>query len=130
MTEVNLISTDYSRSYIKTLLRAYGQKDRRKFPGVKTIDYEGFLELFVKQEGKCFWTGRQMELPLNDGRRKPSQVSVDRLDNDRPHTLDNCVLVCQSINLMRSNYSMDDWLSFASNLGILSEEARVYFYGA
>ena len=44
---------------------------------------------------------------LAGGDITPLQVSLERLDNTKPHTPDNVILVCYFANLARSQWNLD-----------------------
>lgn len=64
-------------------------------------------EIFKKQNGKDYFTG----LPLIPTTIPffPFKPSMDRLDNSKPHTIDNCVLVCLAGNYGRNNNTIDEY---------------------
>ncbi len=65
-------------------------------------------QLYEKQNGKDYFT----DLLMIPSAKKffPFQPSLDRLDNNKPHTLDNCVLVCYAGNVGRNNASTEKYL--------------------
>lgn len=72
------------------------------------------IDLFRHQKGKCYWTGVPMK--VSKYRHDPYQPSLDRLDNNLPHTIDNVVLCCLSMNLGRNKTNVIDWQKFIGDL--------------
>ena len=64
-------------------------------------------EMFKNQNGKDYFTG--LSLISSTRSRFPFKPSIDRLDNSKPHTLDNCVLVCLAGNYGRHVASVDEY---------------------
>ena len=69
---------------------------------------EMIKEMYNRQNGLDFYT----KLPMICKKIGyfPFKASIDRIDNTKPHTLDNCVLVCLSSNFGRSNFSVEEYL--------------------
>lgn len=65
-----------------------------------TLSPQDLRILFDRSGGKCEATGIPFSLqPAPNCRRKPYAPSLDRLDNSRPYSLDNCRLVCVAVNI-------------------------------
>lgn len=77
----------------------------------RNMDYnitpEFLMEMWKLQDGKCFYSGLQMSYDIND----LYTVSLDRIDSNKGYTKDNVVLSCWSINSMKNNYSIPDFVS-------------------
>jgi hypothetical protein len=73
---------------------------------------EEFLSvLYIKQEGKCFWSG--IPLPLdNIGLGELNSISVDRLNPSKGYLIDNVILSCKFYNLGRGNMNVEDFTRF------------------
>lgn len=71
-------------------------------------------ELYKKQEGNDYFT----KLPLINTIKAyfPFKASIDRLDNDKPHTLDNCVLVCHAGNMGRNEASKEKYIEYVNKI--------------
>ncbi|MDO8610966.1 MAG: hypothetical protein Q7R95_10580 [bacterium] len=72
---------------------------------------EFLLEIYNKQNGKCFYSGIEMELDhkklkMNDN---PYLLSIDRIDSDKGYTQDNIVLCCLFCNTMKSTFSVKEF---------------------
>jgi len=74
------------------------------------------LELFEKQQGKCYWFNVPMSLDRIKGFKNPHLVTIDRLDNSKGYTKDNIVLACLTANLGRGNTPVEIWEQFVNQL--------------
>lgn len=63
------------------------------------LDKNYILELYEKQNGKCYWFDLDMLNCLED--KHPLQPSIDRIDNDKGYTKDNIILTCFAANAGR-----------------------------
>lgn len=64
---------------------------------------------FIKQGGRCFWWGYELDpnwvfVPYHN-----FAVSVDRLDNNGEYELDNFVVCCRAANLARHVCPANRW---------------------
>lgn len=75
------------------------------------IDADFLEELFIRQSGKCYWSGIKM-CKDSVGLGKLNTISVDRIDCNIGYTKSNVVLACKFINLGRGNTDKDIFKSF------------------
>jgi hypothetical protein len=78
------------------------------------IDENFILELFEKQNGKCYWF--KVDLKPSNIAKYPWQPSLDRLDRDKGYTKDNVVLACYSANIGRNTASAEIFNMFVIDL--------------
>jgi len=78
------------------------------------ITAEFILELWEKQNGLCYWFN--IPMTITSKKKFPSKPSVDRLDNSKPYSKDNCVLCCYSANIGRNENNTEDWLDFINTI--------------
>lgn len=85
---------------------------------VKNIDLtvDEIIEIYNRQDGKCYWSGFQMHEMYNDISRHPLAISPDRLDNDKDYVKDNLVLCHRMFNLGRSTMDSDSFSLLMKNL--------------
>ena len=57
-------------------------------------------ELWKEQNGKCAVTGESMTYVRGQG-SVPTNLSIDRIDNNVGYTRDNIRLVCYQVNFMK-----------------------------
>jgi hypothetical protein len=109
--------TQEQRQLIKGRIQAYRRYDLKRFGTCKdSINYEQYLELIIEHKALCYWTGREMT--ITEG--LPSDVSLDRLDNSKPHTKDNTVLCQRAVNLGRNSSTVLEFTRWLYLMGILS----------
>lgn len=72
------------------------------------------LELFQKQNGRCYWLG--IPMVVSEIKRDPRRPSVDRLDTSRGYVHGNIVLTCQFANMGRSTFGAEDFRVFIEEL--------------
>lgn len=63
------------------------------------------IDLFNKQEGKCYYTSHTLIGNILD----PKSLSIDRKDSSKGYTIDNIVLCCKTVNYMKLALSMDNF---------------------
>lgn len=93
--------------------RSQVKKAGREF----TLTVEWVEGQWEKQGGRCHWFGIEMKRG-SDTPRDPQKYSLERLDNSRDYTPDNCVLACQAANMGRGAASVEDWKKFLTLLGL------------
>lgn len=76
-----------------------------------TINKDDLIALYEKQNHKCALSGIEMTTIKGSG-KFPSNASVDRIDPGKDYSLDNIRLVCNHVNMMRSNLSDENLLYY------------------
>jgi len=69
------------------------------------------LDLYEKQNHKCALSGIEMTTIKEKG-RLPNNASVDRINPGKDYSIDNIRLVCNHINMMRSDLSDEELLKY------------------
>ena len=64
------------------------------------ITEERIVELLVASKMLCHYCRSQLYL-LYEKVREPKQWTLDRIDNDQGHNMENCVIACLACNLER-----------------------------
>ena len=68
------------------------------------VTVEFLLAQYDKQEGYCFYRHPEGPLKMQTRCRQASDgLTIERLNNDLPHTKENCVLSCFDCNVRRRN---------------------------
>lgn len=69
------------------------------------LTVEHLMNLWERQGGKCYYTGRPMNLITHHD----EAVSVDRVDSTLPHLIGNVVLCGRRVNHVKSNMTVQDF---------------------
>lgn len=78
------------------------------------IDEFFVLELFEKQNKKCYWFN--VDLIPSNIEKFPNQPSLDRLDRNIGYTKENVVLACYTANIGRNITSQEVFQVFCDEL--------------
>ncbi len=102
--------TEYRKSpHVMIKSRVTGFKNRAKVVGCAfDLDAEHLIELWDKQEGKCYYSGEEIdfELTVPEGDRPHMlQPSLDRKDPDKGYTKGNVVWCAYGINRMKNDFN-------------------------
>lgn len=103
----------YHKKY-RLLAASLRGNDRRDFGtnSPDTIDAAWIETQMFLQYDHCTYTGWTMTLDNN----YMTQVSVDRMDNSKPHTIDNCILTVCCVNLMKHSMGHSEFLAYIQKL--------------
>lgn len=84
------------------------RRQKREF----TIIKADVSNLWNKQKGLCYYTGRPMkfELCCNDS------CSLDRIDSSKGYVKDNIVLCQRQVNIMKNDASVDELIQFCKDI--------------
>jgi hypothetical protein len=101
---------------------SYKQQDilKNTFNEEKFITIQNIIDKIIETKLKCFYCDCEMFL-LYELVREMKQWSVDRIDNDNGHNIDNYVLACLDCNLKRRNRTSDKFL-FTKKLNIVRDK--------
>lgn len=81
---------------------------RAKKNGVEfNLTKEYLIDLYKHQKGNCFYTDEHMTLMTGQG-RKPTGISIDRIDPILGYSNDNVVLCTSRFNTIKSNMSLEE----------------------
>jgi hypothetical protein len=84
-----------------------------------SVTSEELWQLFLNQDGKCALSGVSLFLSTEINKqhnlnRKEMTASLDRIDNDKGYTLDNVQWIHKTVNLMRRQYSIEEYVYWCS----------------
>jgi hypothetical protein len=110
----NNIVNDTSKIAIKEInkkISGYKQQDKIKkiFDETNFLTYESVINKMLECELKCRYCKQHMQV-LYDISREMKQWSIDRVDNDVGHTINNFHLACLDCNLKRRRRTDDKFL--------------------
>jgi hypothetical protein len=100
--------------------RTYGimKRDKHKHGD---LSEQCLLEKYEQQEGKCYISGIEMAL----GTFHDWQISVERVDENKPYNNDNVVLICREFQHGCRQYSREIWDEMcALVLGVQEEDTE------
>jgi hypothetical protein len=107
---------------IHNKITGYRQQDNLKkmFDEEKFVTFENIVERLVNCEIKCYYCKKEM-MVLYDISREMTQWSIDRIDNDKGHNIDNYHLSCLDCNLKRRRRT-DEKFRFTKQLNLIKQE--------
>ena len=108
---------------INKKISGYKQQDiiKKKLDNNKFITFEAVIRKMVECELKCRYCKDSMHV-LYDISRETKQWSVDRIDNDMGHNIDNFHLACLDCNLKR-RCRTDQKFLFTKQLNIVKQDS-------
>ena len=79
------------------------------------IDEQRISDLLVMQENQCYYCEDHMVFGAGIDRSKdPNGLTLERVDNDLPHIIENCILACSSCNKIRGyRFSFNTMVRYA-----------------
>ena len=98
-----------------------------KRPGNHDLTLEHLCHLWQQQGGRCALTGVRMT-HRRVSRYFDTNVSMDRIDNNKGYMLGNVRLVCRRINSMRSNMTDADFIFWCDAMVNGPAECRPEFF--
>lgn len=115
-----MINTKTAKTMLANIKYSMGRNKVSNRPVKEvSITETDIIDLYHKQNGKCYWTGLLLDGHFNTVKHHPFAISADRLDNSKGYTKDNVVLVRRMFNLGRMSFPEKD---FADAMRILKEE--------
>jgi hypothetical protein len=107
---------------INRKISSYKQQDKLKkmFDEDKFLTFESILNKMIECELKCRYCISEMNV-LYDISREMKQWSVDRVDNDLGHNINNFHLACLDCNLKRRRRTDEKFL-FTKQLNIVKQD--------
>lgn len=90
----------------KLMIRSIEGSQRRNRVSGRTvkpieINAQDLIEMYHKQDGKCYWSGLPLDQSYNKIKFHPFAISPERLDNSLPYTKENVRLCRRIFNLGR-----------------------------
>jgi hypothetical protein len=85
-------------------------KQARKNASVRGIEFTmtraDMLALLDESGGSCTITGIPFDPDFRPHRRRPFVPSLDRIDNAKPYTVENCRMVCSAVNCALNEWGL------------------------
>jgi len=104
--EKNTLYRSKLRQYFELKIGGYKTQDKkanREFKDDEFITVTWLANEFEKSQ-KCGHCKKQFERYIDKNNHVISNITVDRIDNVKPHIMSNCVLRCLECNVKRSNH--------------------------
>lgn len=99
-----------NRNYVN-----YRLNDKRKYCNKNGIEFNLTEEWFLAQFSQgCEMTGKDFELDVG-----PWSAHIDRIDNNKGYTMDNCRIVCKIYNIAKNVWTdaiVDEFVLLRANL--------------
>lgn len=110
-TNANYFST--TDNIIKRKLRTHRAIDIKTGRGAPNnyITYKWIIDTLMKQGNRCKYCNKKMKVEKFKTREKRA-FTVERMDNTKPHTQNNCVCACLSCNLKRGKRTYDQFMNY------------------
>lgn len=106
----NSLLREVPRRYLSTILTGIKKRDPET-----TLTVDILYEMLLKQNSKCNLTGIEMTTTQNKG-RVHTNISVDRIDNDKKYTTDNIQLVCLWANTAKNDLPLNDFFELCNKI--------------
>ena len=114
----NFEYSKYMRQLISKKVSSYMQQDKKKNRTQEQfITLEETIEKLVCSQLNCKYCNTKTRI-LYKNKRDIKQWTLDRIDNDRPHTKDNVLISCLECNLKRRRIDKDKF-EFTKKLNIV-----------
>lgn len=88
------------------------KKSAAKRQQVFALTVNDVVKCWEQQVKICAYSGRQMTLKTG----QLNTVSIERIDSAVGYTISNTILVCQAINRMKSDFSLDDFHALCADV--------------
>lgn len=75
--------------------------------------FDHLLELLEKQDGRCAVTRKIFTF---EGNELGTNVSIDRIDSNKPYSAENVRLVCAAVNYMKRRMNDDELLDWCLDI--------------
>jgi hypothetical protein len=100
-------------------ISGYKQQDvlKRRYEQEKFVTFEDVVKKMVDCDLKCYYCQKGITL-LYDVSREMTQWTIDRIDNDKGHNINNYHLSCLDCNLQRRRRS-DEKFCFSKQLTLV-----------
>lgn len=96
------------KNYISTLLN-HASKRKKDF----NIDIQYLIDLYELQNGFCSISGVKM---THEHGKVSTNISIDRINSEIGYVKGNIQLTCYIVNIMKSNFSITDFVDFCKKI--------------
>lgn len=85
-----------------------------------TIDEQYLMELYKKQDGRCYWSNYPLDPKDVFKKHCPKAISLDRLDDSKGYIPGNVVLTTRGENLGRKDCPVDEYRKYVDQRKLYS----------
>jgi len=82
-----------------------------------SLSAEEVAQVYARQFRKCALTGWDITFP-ETGHPQQADASIDRIDSNKPYTIDNIQIVHKMVNMMKSKYSQKDFINVCKAVAV------------
>jgi hypothetical protein len=100
------------KRWIAVIVRA--ARDRSSLPADITPEY--MLDLWQRQQGRCFYSGRTLRVPRYGDGRNLFAPSIDRIDPQRGYVQGNVVWATLACNVGKGVLSLEDYIRVCADV--------------
>ena len=100
----------------RSLNKAKERASKRGLP--ISIDKQYIIELFNEQEGKCYYSGLQLNIIKSDKDRvhDPLKMSLDCVDSEKGYIRGNVVWCAYCVNSMKQKMPVEDMIGICRQI--------------
>jgi hypothetical protein len=99
---------------LRWISRITTQRRSRRGYDSDLISYEYMYKLWKLQNGKCHYSGLDMNQPIKGKKRTMYSASIDRLDNTKGYIQGNVVWCCWFYNQAKCNLEINEFIMLCS----------------
>lgn len=100
--------------YFKHLI--YGCMTRSRLAGVEcTLTCDDLIQIYEQQDRKCYFSNIPMTTIRSNGKQLYN-ASIDRIEPGGSYNKSNIRLVCNQVNMMRSNLSDEEFINICKKI--------------
>ena len=118
--DIEFIEKKLLKSELEKKRQGYKQQDKKKEFKEAILSCDELKMKLVASKLKCFYCKNQVRL-FYTKIKDPEQWTLDRIDNDLPHTDENTCVACLKCNLQRRVTNADKF-AFTKNLSIVKQD--------
>ena len=111
--------------FSEALRKAKSRSEKRQVPF--NIDKEYLINLFDDQNGKCYYSGIQLNIVKNKTGviNDPMKMTLDCIDPDSGYVKGNVVWCAYCVNVFKQKMSVDEMVQICSGIVKTSSESRI-----
>lgn len=103
-----------AKNYISTLLNHCSKRKNKEY----NLDIQYVLDIYENQNGLCSISGLRMTYEYG---ATATNISIDRIDSSKGYVKGNVHLVCYIVNVMKNQFSIQEFIEFAKKIVIYSQ---------